>query len=186
MNTSSTRAPDPGGLSTSHARGRAARAAAFCLGIGLATLSSPAWALQQRHVPSDTEIRQLVEHRLSEKEIAGVNVGVADRVVTLRGTVLSLWARNEAVEQAYKTDGVQEVVSELTIASGEADAVIAEQIATRIRRYVFFTIFDDAEVEVDRGVELRDPDQSAHPHRRRAGPCDADRIRWVGGGAARR
>jgi hyperosmotically inducible protein len=47
---------------------------------------------------------------------------------------------------------VRSVVSEIVIAPAESDARIAEDASTRIRRYVFYSIFDDATVAVDEGV----------------------------------
>ncbi len=44
------------------------------------------------------------------------------------------------------------VVSEVTVARGEGDGALAALVAKRLERYVFFTIFDDAEVAVDNGV----------------------------------
>ena len=120
--------------------------------VTILLLPARAGAAQQHVALGDDQIRQRVAHRLSEKEIAGVEVLVAGGVVTLRGNVASLWAQQEAVEQARKTEDVQSVVSELAIAGGENDDQIARDIASRIRRYVFYTIFDDADIAVNNGV----------------------------------
>ena len=73
-------------------------------------------------------------------------------IVTLRGTVPTLWMKERAREQALKVPDVVTVVSEVAVARGESDEAIAGLVATRLRRYVFLTIFDDADVEVDHGV----------------------------------
>ncbi len=120
--------------------------------IGLISAASPV-ALAQDHTPlPDRQIQNLIEHRLLEKKISGVTVSVAGGVVTLAGAVPSLWAKNEAVEQGRTADDVRSVVSNLTIARAESDTTIGEQVAERVRRYVFFTIFDDANVAVNQGV----------------------------------
>jgi hyperosmotically inducible protein len=107
----------------------------------------------QSHIQlGDDQIRHLVEHRLANKDIRGVEVSVKDAAVTLRGTVPNLWAKNEAIEQARKADDVRSVVSDLTIARGESDAAVAEQIAQRVRRYVFYSIFDDVDATVSGGA----------------------------------
>lgn len=107
----------------------------------------------QKHTPmSDQQIQSLVEHRLDERDIPGVRVGVKGGVVTLSGTVPSAWAKAEAIEQARKVDDVQSVISELTIARAESDVVIAEQVAKQVRRYVFYTIYDDVDIAVNGGV----------------------------------
>ena len=120
--------------------------------LALVVSGSIASAVQTRSTLTDEQIRQQVVHRLSDKEIAGVNVSVARGIVTLSGAVDSLWAKNEAVAQARKTHDVSSVVSKITIAQAESDQAIAERIADGIRRYVFFTIFDDASAVVNQGV----------------------------------
>jgi osmotically-inducible protein OsmY len=117
--------------------------------VASATLGAA--ALQ--HVPlNEQEIKGRVEHRLIEEGIRGVSVAVHDRTVTLSGTVSSLWERDEAIEQARKVDDVLGVVNGLTIMRAESDESLAEAIATKLRRYVFFTVFDDVNVGVVDGV----------------------------------
>jgi hyperosmotically inducible protein len=126
-------------------------AAAILVVVALSAVQASAGG--QEHAPlGDAQITERVLHRLSEKHIARVDVTVAGGVVTLRGTVPSLWAKNEAIAQARKTEDVHSVRSEITIARGESDARIGEQIADRLRRYVFYTIYDDVEIAVDKGV----------------------------------
>jgi osmotically-inducible protein OsmY len=106
-----------------------------------------------QHVPlTDQAIKAQLEHRLIEEEIHGVSVAVRQRTVTLSGTVSSLWDRDEAIEQGRRVDDVLAVVNALTIRRAESDDALAEAIAARLRRYVFFSIFDDVNVEVVEGV----------------------------------
>jgi osmotically-inducible protein OsmY len=106
-----------------------------------------------QHVPlTDREIRGRVEHRLIEEGIRNIIVAVHDRTVTVSGTVSSLWERDEAVEQARNVDDVVGVVNALTIRRAESDETLAEAIAAKLRRYVFFSVFDDVNVEVSDGV----------------------------------
>jgi hyperosmotically inducible protein len=107
---------------------------------------------QRPVVRADAEIWQEVTQRLAGKNIQGIDVAVSDGAVTLTGSAVSLWAKNEAIEQARKTDHVASVSSEITIARRESDAAIADEIADRIQRYVFFTIYDDADVSVNEGI----------------------------------
>lgn len=109
----------------------------------------------QQHVPlTDPQIQAQVEHRLVDHDIRGVVVAVRDRTVTLSGTVRSLWAKQEAIDEAQEVNDVKEVVSTLIVMRGESDQVVGEAVAAKLRRYVFFTIFDDAEVEVNEGVAV--------------------------------
>ena len=114
-------------------------------------LVAPAGAIAQR-TASDEAIGRLVTQRLMDENITRVGVSVASGIVTLRGTVPTLWAKQRAIEEASKVDDVISVFSELTVPRGEGDERIAAQVAQRLRRYVFYTIFDDASVEVDSGV----------------------------------
>ena len=110
-------------------------------------------AAADQHIKlTDPQIRAQIEHKLADHDVSGVTVSVRDGVATLRGTVASLWARDEAIEQARKADDVTNVIVELTVAAGEGDQALAEAIASRLRRYVFFSIFDDVEVTVTSGA----------------------------------
>jgi hyperosmotically inducible protein len=128
------------------ARIGSALAAVFAASIAVAA-SAP------QHVPlTDQAIKAQVEHRLIEESIHGVSVAVRERTVTLTGTVASLWERDEAIEQAREIDDVLGVVNLLTIIRAESDETLAEAIAGKLRRYVFFSVFDDVNVEVVDGV----------------------------------
>lgn len=108
--------------------------------------------MQQPTTAADAQIKQRVEAELIDEHITGISVLVQDGVVTLEGTVASLWARVKAVEEAREADNVRDVVSTLTIRRAESDAAIARQIAERLHRYALFTIFDDVAVDVRDGV----------------------------------
>jgi osmotically-inducible protein OsmY len=114
-------------------------------------LVAPSSAIAQR-TASDEAIGRVVTQRLMDEDITTVGVSVASGIVTLRGTVRTLWVKQRAIEEAAKVDDVISVHSELTVPRGESDERIAAQVAQRLQRYVFYTIFDDASVEVDNGV----------------------------------
>lgn len=109
-------------------------------------------ALAQRSQLSDEAVARAVVERLMSHDVTGVSVSVESHIVTLRGTVPTLWVKERAREQALKVPDVVMVLSEVAVARGESDEIIAGLVATRLRRYVFLTIFDDADVEVDHGV----------------------------------
>lgn len=112
----------------------------------------PAHAQGQHKPLADVQIQMMVEHELIEKDITGVNVAVKGGSVTLSGTVKSLWAKTEAIERAREANDVQTVVSDLMIARAESDDAIAKQMGEKVRRYVFYTIFDDISGTVNNGV----------------------------------
>jgi hyperosmotically inducible protein len=101
---------------------------------------------------SDEAIGRLVTQRLMDEDITSVGVSVASGIVTLRGTARTLWIKQRAIEEAATVEDVISVYSELTVPRGESDERIAAQVAQRLQRYAFYTIFDDANVEVDNGI----------------------------------
>ncbi len=64
----------------------------------------------------------------------------------------SAWARQHAVDEALEVDDVQSVVSKLTVAAGESDSAVAADVAEKVLRYVYYTIYDDVNVQVQDGV----------------------------------
>lgn len=109
-------------------------------------------AAEQRATATDEAIARAVTSRLTDHDIPGVSVMVQSGIVTLRGTVPTLWTKERAREEAHEADDVVAVVNELTVPRGENDEAVGRLVAARLQRYVFFTIFDDADVEVHGGV----------------------------------
>jgi osmotically-inducible protein OsmY len=75
----------------------------------------------------------------------------SDGVVTVGGSVPSVWAKDRAIRRAIDVDGVDSIVSELTIMRAESDAALADAVAGRIRGYVHYSIFDNVDVHVKDG-----------------------------------
>ena len=110
--------------------------------VGLC-MPAAALASQKKHVPlTDAQIKAQVEHKVSELDLgtAQVSVAVKDGVVTLSGTVPSLWIKQEAIDRARKADDVASVVSDLSVMKAESDNALANEVATNVRRYVFYTV----------------------------------------------
>ena len=86
---------------------------------------------------TDQQIGRQIERRLSFSEDAfnDVNVSVQASVVSLSGTVPSLWAKKEAIAEARAVESVESVVSDaLEIERAESNLAIAEQIGKQVRR----------------------------------------------------
>ena len=115
-------------------------------------LAFAAGAMAQRAQAPDEAIARDVAARLMANDVTGVSVSVESGIVTLRGTVPTLWMKERAREEALRAADVITVLSDVTVARGESDEVLAALVAKRLQRYVFFSIFDDADVEVDNGV----------------------------------
>jgi hyperosmotically inducible protein len=128
------------------------RSLSFPIALAVMFLVLVAGAAAQHPAVTDEAIAREVTARLMEHDITSVSVGVASGIVTLRGTAATLWVKNEAREHALKSDDVITVINDITVPRGESDAIVAELVARRLQRYVFFSIFDDAEVEVEEGV----------------------------------
>ena len=109
-------------------------------------------AAQEPQSSNDLQIKAQVEHRLVEEGLRGATVAVREGIVTLSGQVASAWTRDEAIEQARKVDHVGGVVNALTILRAESDETLANVVAEKVRRYVFFSVFDDVNVAVSEGV----------------------------------
>jgi hyperosmotically inducible protein len=120
--------------------------------VAMLALSAVAVVAGQHVVLTDQQIKLEVEHRLMDERITGVSVDVRDRVVTLGGTVANLWARDEASEEAREVTDVEEVVNLLGVRRAESDRDLAANLAEKVQRHVFLSIFDDIDVEVADGV----------------------------------
>ncbi len=122
----------------------------------LPVLALSAAAQAPTHIPlSDEQIRELVVHRLADHvlpDAGAIYVSVTNRVVTLRGTVGSVWVKDEALNEALQVDDVETIVSDLSVTRGVSDAAIREQIDERLYRYVFYSIFDAVDARVKDGV----------------------------------
>ena len=85
---------------------------------------------------SDQQISRQIENRLLKNDaLEHVTVSVQESVVSLIGTVPSLWAKTQAIAEARDLEEVTTVVRDaLDIESAESDGAIVEQIAQDIWR----------------------------------------------------
>ena len=85
---------------------------------------------------TDQQIGRQIERRLSKDDaLDNVRVSVLEGVVSLSGTVPSLWAKEEAIKGARELMDAQSVVSDaIEIERAESDVAIAEQLGKKIRR----------------------------------------------------
>ena len=85
---------------------------------------------------SDQQISRQIENRLSKDDaLENVTVSIQKSVVSLSGTVPSLWAKTKAIAEARELEDVTMVVSDaLEIKRAESDRAIVKQIGKRIRR----------------------------------------------------
>ena len=124
----------------------------FILGIG----SVPGRAQQSHPRLSDAMIRTLVEHRLMDQMVLrndNIQVLVRDGAVTLEGTVRNVAEKKRAERVALGIDDVSSVRNELFIETTDrSDQQIADDLASEIRGFVFYDVFDWIEGDVRNGL----------------------------------
>jgi len=103
---------------------------------------------------SDAELTRTIQKQISNLDYGSRRpvVSVADGVVTITGTVVSLWLKEETINRALKAGGIKQLVSELTIAKAESDEKLAKEVVDTIRRYALFTVYDDFQGSVKNGI----------------------------------
>jgi hyperosmotically inducible protein len=108
----------------------------------------------QIKAPGDSQIKTDVQRQLKGLDLgpSGLTVEVQDGVVTLSGTVPTLWVKEEAVKRARKASNVQSLVADLTIPKAESDLVLAREVSDRIRHYDLYTVYDDVDGFVRNGA----------------------------------
>jgi osmotically-inducible protein OsmY len=103
---------------------------------------------------TDDATRVAIEAKLDDANIVnggGPRVDVREGVVTLTGSVKSLWAKTKAIELAMELDDVVVVEDQLEIAAAESDDALVEAVSKTVLRYPHFTIYDDVNVAIDDG-----------------------------------
>jgi hyperosmotically inducible protein len=103
---------------------------------------------------TDEQIKAKVEHKLAGLGLDSSNltIDVHNGTVTLSGAVASSWLKRQAIEKAHRANGVTSVISEVSVMKAESDDILATEIAERVRRYAFYTIYDDIEGRVRDGM----------------------------------
>src|SRR5215467_3736335 len=103
---------------------------------------------------SDAELTRNIQKQLSSLDYGSLRpvVMVSDGVVTVSGTVASLWLKEETINRALKVPGIAQLVSELMISKAESDDKLAAEVVDKITHYDLFTVYDDFQGGVKNGV----------------------------------
>ena len=110
-------------------------------------------ALSAQAGQTASQIERDVEQTLSgDRDLRQIDVSVAGNEVTLGGDLPHLFAKNRAIERTLDVDGVETVVSELTLPEEEEDSELAQQIGRAINRYAHYTLWDHIDGRVNGGV----------------------------------
>jgi osmotically-inducible protein OsmY len=103
---------------------------------------------------TDAELTRNIQRQISNLDYGSSRpvVTVKNGVVTVEGTVASLWLKEETINRILKVQGIESIMSELMIAKAESDAKLVEQVGDKIRHYDLFTVYDNFEGRVKNGV----------------------------------
>lgn len=103
---------------------------------------------------SDAELTRNIQKQISNLEYGAQRpvVMVSEGVVTISGTVSSLWLKEETIRRALKVEGIMQLVSDLMITRAESDEKLAAEVADKITHYDLFTVYDDFQGSVKNGV----------------------------------
>jgi hyperosmotically inducible protein len=104
----------------------------------------PAVALAQKAPATDAQLKTEIERKIGDLKLRSsrVTVSVHDHVVTLDGTVPTLWLKRDVIDRARKTNGIVQVDATIEIARAESDEQLAAEVGKRLRNYARYTVYD--------------------------------------------
>ena len=102
---------------------------------------------------SDAELTRNIQKQISNLDYGSGRpvVTVKGGVVSIEGTVASLWLKEETINRILKVQGIESVMSDVTIAKAESDAKLAEAVIKAVRGYSLYTVYDDFQGRVVNG-----------------------------------
>lgn len=102
---------------------------------------------------SDAELTRNIQRQLSNLDYGSGRpvVTVKGGVVSIEGTVASLWLKEETINRILKVEGIESVMSDMVIAKAESDAKLAEQVIKAVRSYALYTVYDDFQGRIRNG-----------------------------------
>ena len=115
----------------------------------LLAAAAPAYA-----AVSDAELTRNIQRQLSSLDYGSRRpvIAVSGGVVTVTGTVVSLWLKEETINRILKVQGIESIMAELMIPRAESDEKLVLEVGDKIRHYDLFTVYDDFQGRVKNGV----------------------------------
>ena len=103
---------------------------------------------------ADADLMRDIQRQLSNLDYGSRRpvVTVADSVVTVSGTVSSLWLKEETINRALKVKGIASLISEIAIAKPESDEKLAAEVSDKIQKYALLNVFDDIQGNIRNGT----------------------------------
>src|SRR5438874_1799843 len=102
----------------------------------LSTMITLPAVAQTRQAPTgDGQAKTEIERGIRDLKLGAsrVTVAVQNHVVSLDGTVPSLWLKRQIIDRARKTKGIVEVDSTIDIARAESDEALSDEVGKQIR-----------------------------------------------------
>jgi hyperosmotically inducible protein len=101
-------------------------------------------ALAQKASATDAQLKAEIERKIGDLKLRSsrITVSVQDHVVTIDGTVPTLWLKREIIDRARKTNLVVQVDATIEIARAESDEQLAAEVGKRLRNYARYTVYD--------------------------------------------
>jgi len=102
---------------------------------------------------NDAQLRAIGQDKLFHAKLADkVTLNVEDGAATLEGSVDSVWQKERAAKEVSKVDGITRVTNNLTVSAAKGgDDEILDQASREIRKYPYYTIFDNVELSAENG-----------------------------------
>ena len=118
--------------------------AALSMPVLLAPVVVPAVAFAQKAPETDAQLKAEVERKIGDLKLRSsrITVSVHDHVVTLDGTVPTLWLKRQVIDRARNTSGIVQVDATIEIARAESDERLAAEVGKRLRNYARYTVYD--------------------------------------------
>ena len=103
---------------------------------------------------SDADLTRNIQRQLSNLDYGSRRpvVSVKGGVVSIEGTVASLWLKEETINRILKVEGIESIMSDMVIGKAENDEKLAAEVFNRIRSYSQFTVYDTFDGRVKNGV----------------------------------
>jgi len=103
---------------------------------------------------SDAELTRNIQRQLSNLDYGSRRpvISVSGGVVTVTGSVVSLWLKEETINRILKVQGIESIMAELMIPRAESDEKLVKEVGDKIRSYDLFTVYDDFQGRVKNGI----------------------------------
>ena len=101
--------------------------------------------------PSERLEREVRDELRRERDLRRLEIRTNGSEVTLAGQLDTFWLKSEAIRRALEVDGVETVVSEITLPEG-SDRSIIDDVSRAVLNYPYYTVFDYLDGRVENGV----------------------------------